>query len=89
MDNGVYIVDPKTTYIDADVVIEKGVRIEPNNVLKGESYIGENSVLEANNIISNSIISNNVIVKNSYVSGSRISENMIVGPFETVLDKNV
>lgn len=89
MDNGVYVVDPKTTYIDADVVIEKGVRIEPNNVIKGESYIGENSVLEANNTISNSIISNNVIVKNSYVSGSRISENMIVGPFETVLDKNV
>ena len=31
MNNGVYIVDPKSTFIDADVVIEKGVKIMPNN----------------------------------------------------------
>ncbi len=89
MENGVFIVDPKTTYIDADVVIEKGVRIEQNNVIKGESYIGENSVLEPNNIIKDSVISQNVILKSSYISGSRVGENMIVGPFETVIDKNV
>ena len=89
MSNGVYILDPKTTYIDADVVIEKGVKIEPNNTIKGESYIGEYSVLEPNNTIKDSIISKNVIVKNSYISSSRISENLIVGPFESVIDKNV
>lgn len=89
MTNGVYVVDPKTTFVDADVVIEKGVRIEPNNVVKGETYIGEYSTLEANNIIKDSIISKNVIVKNSYISGSRISENMIVGPFDAVIDKSI
>ena len=88
MKNGVYIVDPKTTYIEADVVIEKGVKIEQNNVIKGNSYIGESCVLEPNNTIINSIISKNVVVKNSYISNSGISENMIVGPFETVIDKN-
>ena len=88
MTNGVYVVDPKTTFVDADVVIEKGVRIEPNNTIKGESYVGENSVLEPNNTIINSIISQNVIIKNSYLSNSRIADNMIVGPFETIVDKN-
>jgi len=88
MQNGVYFVDPKTTFVDADVVIEKGTIIEQNNVIKGESYIGENCKLEPNNTIKDSIISKNVVVKNSYVSGSRISENMIVGPFDVVIDKN-
>lgn len=86
--NGVYIVDRASTYIDANVVIEKGVKIEQNNVIKGDSYIGENSVLEPNNTIINSIISNNVILKNSYVSNSRISENNIIGPFQSVIDKS-
>ena len=88
MGNGVYIKDTKSTYIDADVVIEKGVIIEPNNVIAGQSYIGENTVLESNNIIKESIISNNVVLKCSYVSNSRISENLIVGPFESIINKN-
>ena len=87
--NGVQIIDKNTTYIDADVVIEKGCRIEPNNNIKGNTYIGENVILEPNNTIIDSIISKNGILKNSYVSNSRISENIIVGPFETVIDKNV
>ncbi|MBE7074991.1 MAG: hypothetical protein E7376_03335 [Clostridiales bacterium] len=87
--NGVQIIDKNATYIDADVILEKGVKIEPNNSLKGNTYIGENVKLEPNNIIKDSILSKNVIVRSSYISNSRISENMIVGPFETVIDKNV
>lgn len=87
--NGVQIIDKNTTYIDADVVIEKGCRIEPNNNIKGNTYIGENVILEPNNTIIDSIISKNGILKNSYISNSRISENIIVGPFESVIDKNV
>ena len=87
--NGVYIIDDASTYIDADTIIEKGVKIEQNNVIKGETYIGENTILEPNNTIISSIVSKNVIVKNSYISNSRIGENMIVGPFEAVIDKNV
>lgn len=88
MQNGVQIVDKNSTFIDADVVIEKGVKIEPNNFIKGNSYLAEGVILEPNNTIKDSIISNKVIVKNSYISNSRIPENMIVGPFETIIDKN-
>lgn len=87
--NGVFFTDLNTTHIDADVVIEKGVRIEANNTIKGQSYIGENCTLEPNNIIKDSIISKNVIVKNSYILNSGIAENMIVGPFESVINQNV
>ncbi|MBE7082137.1 MAG: hypothetical protein E7378_00435 [Clostridiales bacterium] len=87
--NGVQIADDVSTFIDADVVLEKNVTIEPNNHLKGKTYIGENTVLEPNNIIKDSIISNNVVVKASYISNSRISENTIVGPFDKIIDKNI
>jgi len=85
--NGVQILDRQSTYIDADVVIEKGVKIAPNNYIKGNTYIGEYCELEPNNTIKDSEILSRVIVKNSYISNSRIPENMIVGPFEAVLDK--
>lgn len=88
MENGVQFVDPKSTFIDADVVIEKNVTIYPNNTIKGQTYIGENVVLEPNNTIINSVISKGAIIKNSYLSGAGISENMIIGPFEKVIDKN-
>lgn len=89
LQNGVQIVDKNATYIDADVVIEKGVVIMPNNNIKGNTYLGENVVLEPNNVIKDSIISKNVVIKNSYVLNSRVSESVIVGPFETIIDKNI
>ena len=87
--NGVRIVDKNSCYIDADVVIEKGCLIEPNNHIKGKSYLDENVTLEANNVVKDSIIGKNVIVRNSYIQNSRIGENVIVGPFETIIDKNL
>lgn len=88
MNNGVYIADIDSTYIDADVIIEKGVRIAQNNTIKGESYIGENTVLEPNNVVINSIISNDVVLRGAYISNSRIAENSIVGPFESIINRN-
>lgn len=89
LNNGVLIIDKNTTYIDADVSIEKGCVIYPNNHIKGNSYLDENVVLEPNNVVKDSIVSKNAILRSSYVSNSRLRENIIVGPFETVIDKNV
>lgn len=87
--NGINITNPASTFIDADVVIEKGATIKHNNTISGQCYIGENVILEPNNVIKDSIISSNVVVRSSFVLGSRISENKIVGPFDKIIDKNV
>ncbi|MBQ3494420.1 MAG: hypothetical protein IJA69_03300 [Clostridia bacterium] len=87
--NGVILIDKNTTYIDCDVIIESGTKIGPNNTLLGQTYIGKNCVLEPNNVISNSVISDNCIIKCSYISESRISENIVVGPFESVIEKSI
>lgn len=85
--NEVFVIDEKTTYIGADVIIEPGTKIEPNNVIKGQTYIGKNCVIEPFNYISDSIISNNCVIKYSSVKKSKITENMIVGPFEIIENK--
>lgn len=86
MANGVFIVDKSSTFIDADVVIERGAIVEPNNQIKGESYVGENAVIEANNIIKSSIIGAGARIKCSYVQNGRIEENAIIGPFEKIVN---
>lgn len=85
--NEVIIIDEKSTYIGSDVIIESGTRIEPNNVLKGMTYIGKNCVLEPFNYINDSIISNNCVIKNSTIIKSKITENIVVGPFEIIENK--
>ena len=81
MDNGVTLIDPKTTYIGVDVKIGKDTIIYPNNILEGNTEIGEGCLLYQNSRISNSIIENNVDVQSSVVLDSRIGENTTVGPF--------
>lgn len=86
-DNEVVIIDEKSTYIGAEVIIESGTKIEPNNVVKGLTYIGKNCILEPFNYIKDSIISNNCVIKNSNIIKSKITENMVVGPFEIIENK--
>lgn len=88
INNGILIEDKNSTVIDADVIIENGTIIKQNNCIYGLTYIGKNCVLEPNNVIKDSVISNNCVVKYSYIEQSRISENIIVGPFESVVNKS-
>ena len=89
LSNGVNIIDTNRVNIDADVVIEKGVVIYPNNFIFGQSYIGENATLEPNNVIFNSIISSGAVLKGAYVQNSRLDENKIIGPYDKIIDKNI
>lgn len=86
--NGVFI-ESNNVFIDADVIIESGVKIFGNNTIKGKSFIGKNCVLEGGNYIENSIISDGCRLVQSHVVSSRICENMIVGPFEKIVKKSI
>ena len=88
INSGIIIEDKNSTHIDADVIIENGTIIKQNNALYGLTYIGKNCTLEPNNVIKDSVISDNCIIKYSYLEQSRISENIIVGPFESVINKS-
>lgn len=93
MNNGVTLIDPKTTYIGVDVKIGKDTIIYPNNILEGNTEIGERCLLYQNSRISNSIIENDVDIQSSVILDSKVGENTTVGPFayirpETTIGKH-
>lgn len=83
--NGVVMYGASTIFIDADVEIERGAIIYQNNIIRGQSYIGKDVVLEPNNIIIDSIIADNSCVCSSYIEKSKISVGKNIGPFEKVI----
>jgi len=85
--NGVLIYDTNSVFIDADVIIESGTIIEPNNIIKGKTLIGKNCKLESGNVICDSIVGENCIIKSSYVSCSKVEKNTVVEPFEKIINK--
>lgn len=81
MENGVTLIDPKTTYIGIDVEIDKDTIIYPNNILEGKTKIGSNCLIYQNSRIVNSIIGDEVDVQASVILDSSIGDNTTVGPF--------
>lgn len=81
MENGVTLIDPKTTYIGIDVEIGKDTIIYPNNILEGKTKIGSNCLIYQNSRIVNSIIGDEVDVQASVILDSSIGDNTTVGPF--------
>ena len=88
-ENGVIFFGEETIFIDADVEIDRGVIIHPNNIIKGESYIGKNVILESGNFIEDSIISDNCVLTASYVKKSKIQEGQSIGPFKSIESESV
>ena len=80
-ENGVTLFGENTIFIDADVEIEEGTVIYPNNIIKGQTYIGKNVTLDAGNIINDSIVANDSYVLASYLNKSKVKRGQKVGPF--------
>ena len=73
--NGVTIFDRNSTIIDADVEIGVGVVIKANNILKGNSIILKDTLLEEGNLIANSIVGEGCNLVACRVVDSKISNN--------------
>lgn len=81
LENGVTLIDPKTTYIGSDVKIGKDTIIYPNNIIEGNTIIDEECTILQNCRIKDSIIEKGVEIQSSVVLESKIGENTTVGPF--------
>lgn len=94
LENGITLIDPKTTYIGVDVQIGQDTIIYPNNVIEGQTIIGTDCTIYPNSRISNSIIEDNVEIQSSVILNSKIGNNTTVGPFayirpDSTIGKNV
>ncbi len=79
--SGVTLMDPASTYIDANVYIGEDTTILPNTILEGNTAIGEDCIIGPNSRISNCKIGNKAEVVNSVAIDSSVGDETHVGPF--------
>lgn len=78
--NGVSILDPENTYIDADVEIGQDSVIYPNVHIEGNSKIGKNVEILPNSFIRNAQIGDDVIIDSSKIVESKVGARTTIGP---------
>lgn len=81
MRDGVTIVDPATTRIDATVRIGQDARIEPWTILEGQTEIAEDAIIGPNSHVRDSRIGPRTRVWASVVEEATVAEDAQVGPF--------
>ena len=79
--NGVTLIDPATTYIEADVVIGADTIVQPNTHLHGRTSIGRDCTIGPNTIIHDSTIGNECEIVASMVEGATLEDQVDMGPF--------
>jgi bifunctional UDP-N-acetylglucosamine pyrophosphorylase/glucosamine-1-phosphate N-acetyltransferase len=79
---GVTLIDPATTYVDADVVVGPDTVIHPCVILEGSTKIGAACEIHAGTRITNSTIGDRVCVRNhTVVADSTVEARAFLGPF--------
>jgi bifunctional UDP-N-acetylglucosamine pyrophosphorylase/glucosamine-1-phosphate N-acetyltransferase len=79
--DGVTIVDPATTFIEADVTLGPDTIIHPNTFLQGKTAIGTECQIGPNTVIRNSTLGDRCTVFASVIEGSTLEDDVDVGPF--------
>lgn len=78
---GVTIVDPATTYVDAEVRIGRDTVILPNTYLEGGTRIGEGCRIGPSTRISGSTVGDRSTVEFSVVVDAALGRDVTVGPY--------
>ncbi|WP_175074983.1 bifunctional UDP-N-acetylglucosamine diphosphorylase/glucosamine-1-phosphate N-acetyltransferase GlmU [Terribacillus sp. AE2B 122] len=81
MRNGVTIIDPDSTYISTDAVIEQDVTILPNTMILGKTVIKEDAIIGPNSEVKDVTIGSRTVVKQSLAHDSEIGNDVNIGPF--------
>ncbi|MEU4763284.1 bifunctional UDP-N-acetylglucosamine diphosphorylase/glucosamine-1-phosphate N-acetyltransferase GlmU [Actinosynnema sp. NPDC023794] len=81
MRSGVTVIDPATTWLDADVRLERDVLIEPNVQLRAGTTVGEGAVVGPDTTLSACVIGDGATVVRTHGSGAEIGAGASVGPF--------
>jgi bifunctional UDP-N-acetylglucosamine pyrophosphorylase/glucosamine-1-phosphate N-acetyltransferase len=78
---GVTIIDPATTYIDADVEVGPDTVILPGTMITGKTRIGSMCHIGPGSTIDQSVLGDSCIVRNSIVEETTLEDGVRIGPF--------
>ena len=81
MDSGVTIMDPDSTFIDADVTVGRDTVIYPFTWLEGTTTVGEACEIGPNTRFTDTKIGNHVTAHFSYGHECEIADEVILGPY--------
>jgi bifunctional UDP-N-acetylglucosamine pyrophosphorylase/glucosamine-1-phosphate N-acetyltransferase len=82
MEEGVLMLDPRSTYVEESVEIGAGSVLYPNVYVRGRARIGSFTVLEPNVFISDCEIGDSVQIRaGSYLENSKVQAKASVGPY--------
>lgn len=79
--NGVTLIDPACTYIEAGVTIGQDTVIYPGTILRGNTSIGPECVIGPSADLKDTVVGAGSVVRNSVAEGAEIGEGNNVGPF--------
>lgn len=79
--NGVTMIDPASTYIEAGITIGRDTTLMPNTYLHGKTEIGEGNIIGPNSIIRDSKIGKRCKVLASVMEGALLEDDVDMGPF--------
>lgn len=81
MQNGVSIIDPENTYIEASVTIKEDTVIMPGTILSGNTAIDADCIIGPHTEIKNCAVGKNTVIKQSVAHDSKIGSEVNIGPF--------
>ncbi|MGZ5309175.1 MAG: bifunctional UDP-N-acetylglucosamine diphosphorylase/glucosamine-1-phosphate N-acetyltransferase GlmU [Solirubrobacterales bacterium] len=79
--NGVTVVDPDSTWIEAEVEIAPDATIEPGCFLRGRTEVGAGTVVGPSTTLIDSALGELVTVPHSYLVECEVADGASVGPF--------
>ncbi len=81
MDSGVTIMDPDSTFVDANVTIGRDTVLYPFTWLEGSTTVGEGCEIGPNSRFTDTKIGNHVTAHFSYAHECEIADDVIMGPY--------
>jgi bifunctional UDP-N-acetylglucosamine pyrophosphorylase/glucosamine-1-phosphate N-acetyltransferase len=78
---GVTVVDPGSTWVDAEVELAADVRLEPGTSLRGVTEVGAGSTIGPMSTLTDSRLGEGVSVPHSYLVECDVRDGALVGPF--------
>jgi bifunctional UDP-N-acetylglucosamine pyrophosphorylase/glucosamine-1-phosphate N-acetyltransferase len=78
---GVAILDPETTWIDADVVLEADATVLPQTQLKGTTVVRRGAVVGPDSTLTNTAVGEGATVRRTTADGADIGADATVGPY--------
>lgn len=94
MESGVTIMDPASTFVDAEVTVGSDTVIYPFTWLEGNTKIGSNCEIGPNSRLQNTTVGDNAVLNITYAHDCQVGDNVTVGPYvhlrpNTVLSQGV